>query len=121
MMLRKWNLCTVGLIVREGIFKGLCGICSSVTSESVSYPTLQRLLVQDTGATAVTDLIYLSLVFTKCTCDKESGVTPTNRASFSDDVSSSLVFLQQLGPELQAIRHVIVHRHLFAIIFIFIL
>jgi hypothetical protein len=74
--------------------------CSRGTSESLFYPVLQHCLVQDVAATAVPGLIYIPLALTKSAYDKRVASDTMNRASSSNAVSPSLVFLQQLGPEL---------------------
>jgi hypothetical protein len=45
---------------------------------SLSYPALHHCLVHNTGTSAVSEQIYLSLALSKSTYDKNLGMTPIN-------------------------------------------
>jgi hypothetical protein len=60
------------------------------SGRSLSYAALHHCLVQNTGASAVSEHIYLSPGLSKSTYDKYSGMAPFNRAQIQ---SPSLAFL----------------------------
>jgi hypothetical protein len=64
---------------------------------SLSYPAIHHYLIQNIGASTVSEHIYLLLALSKSTWDKNSGITPINRAQIQ---SPSLVFLWWLDAKL---------------------